>query len=70
MKPFQNSPQGPRDGHMLKALAICRISALHQDETSVAHQEAFCRAWINQHTKLPFDLKVLGLRSLPQGGGR
>ena len=58
-------PLRPRNGRRLKILAVCRISTLNQDERSLADQEASYRAWIAQHTDLPFDITVIA----SQGSG-
>jgi DNA invertase Pin-like site-specific DNA recombinase len=49
----------PRNGHTLKVLGIARISTEHQDALSLEDQAALYRAWLPQHTDLPFDLQMI-----------
>lgn len=59
MPSFLEPPLKPRNGCMLLILAICRISTIHQDKLSLADQEALYRAWIEDHTDLPYELTVI-----------
>jgi DNA invertase Pin-like site-specific DNA recombinase len=42
-------PLVPRNGHTLNVLAICRISTDHQDQKSLADQEALYRRFVRKH---------------------
>ena len=55
-------PLTPKNGHTLQVLAICRISTIHQDERSLADQEASHRKWLTEHTDFPFEVRVLASR--------
>jgi len=58
-------PLSARNGRVLEVLAICRISTAHQDERSLADQEASYRVWLDRHTDLPYELTVIA----SQGSG-
>jgi len=71
-KPRSNGPRAYLDppltalnGRVLKILAVCRISTVHQDERSLADQEASYRDWIERHTDLPYEMVVIS----SQGSG-
>ena len=65
MPSFLDPPLVARNGRNLKILAVCRISTLHQDERSLADQEASYRSWVAAHTDTPYDMIVLA----SQGSG-
>lgn len=57
-----NPPLSARDGRRLQVLLICRVSNPgpgRQDEKSLDDQEAEFRKWVEEHTHLPFDVKVI-----------
>jgi DNA invertase Pin-like site-specific DNA recombinase len=59
MSVFFDPPLLARSGGVLKVLGIARISTEHQDRLSLADQEALYRAWLAQHSTLPFDLSMI-----------
>ena len=59
MAAYLDPPLVAREGRVLKVLAICRISTAHQNEKSLADQEASYRRWLDEHTNLPYEMTVL-----------
>jgi len=55
-------PLVPRAGHMLQVVGIARISTAHQDQRSLADQEALYRRWLDQHAGLPYHLEMIAGR--------
>jgi site-specific DNA recombinase len=55
-------PLTARRGQVLQVLGIARISTVHQDELSLADQEALYRSYLKTHTDLPFNLKMIAGR--------
>jgi DNA invertase Pin-like site-specific DNA recombinase len=47
---------------VLHVLGIARISTEHQDQQSLADQEALCRRWLDQHAGLPYELVMIAGR--------
>ena len=59
---YRSSLQPPltaRNGLRLRVLGIARISTEHQDKLSLEDQEALYRQWLDEHTDLPYDLKMI-----------
>jgi site-specific DNA recombinase len=52
----------PRIGHILLVLGIARISTVHQDQRSLADQEALYRAWLDRHAGCPYHLVMIAGR--------
>jgi hypothetical protein len=46
-------PLVPRNGATLRVLGIARISTEHQDQRSLADQEALYRRWLDGHAGGP-----------------
>lgn len=57
-----NPPLTTRNGHVLRVLAICRISTVNQDERSLEDQEAYYRGWLTKYFDRPFDMEVIASR--------
>lgn len=60
-----NPPLAAGNGHVLRVVAVCRISTVHQDERSLEDQEALYREWISKHRDGPVEIEVLA----SQGSG-
>jgi site-specific DNA recombinase len=58
----RDPPLRPRQGLVLQVLAICRISTDHQDERSLADQEALYHSWLRAHTDLQYALTTIAGR--------
>jgi DNA invertase Pin-like site-specific DNA recombinase len=55
-------PLTPRNGRTLQALGIARISTDHQDQRSLADQEALYRSWLDAHAAVPYRLEMIAGR--------
>jgi DNA invertase Pin-like site-specific DNA recombinase len=51
-----------RDGQRLRVLGIARISTDHQDQRSLADQEALYRHWLDEHAGMPYELEMVSGR--------
>src|SRR5260370_37093757 len=51
-------PLLPRNGQLIEVLGIARISTEHQDQRSLADQEALYRRWLDDHVGLPSHLRL------------
>lgn len=58
-------PLFPRNGHTLRVLAICRISTVHQNQQSLADQEAYYRRWLQDRWSQPYEMTTIA----SQGSG-
>ena len=58
-------PLRARDGQTLRVLGIARISSVHQDERSLADQEALYREWLDRNYDGPYELTMIA----SQGSG-
>jgi DNA invertase Pin-like site-specific DNA recombinase len=52
----------PRRGRVLRVVGVARISTDHQDEKSLADQEALYRRWLDEHYDGAFELKMIATR--------
>src|SRR5260370_42001342 len=52
-------PLLPRNGQLIEVLGIARISTEHQDQRSLADQEALSRRWLDDHVGLPYHLGMI-----------
>ncbi len=55
-------PLTARNGRQLKVLGIARVSTEHQNALSLDDQGALYRRWLDQHTDLPSQLKLIAGR--------
>jgi len=55
-------PLVPRAGQLLQVLGIARISTEHQDQRSLADQEALYRCWLDQYAGRPYHLQMIAGR--------
>lgn len=62
---ISSAPFVPKAGGKLKVVGICRISTTHQDQRSLADQEASYREWLNQNVDVPWELEIIS----SQGSG-
>jgi len=60
-----NPALSPRRGQTLRIIVVCRISTEHQDERSLADQEALYREWLDRHWDGEVEITVLA----SQGSG-
>jgi site-specific DNA recombinase len=59
MKSSLYPPLAPNSGSILKAILVCRISKVSQDERSLNDQENLLRQWLRDHYDGPIDIRVI-----------
>lgn len=62
LKSLLQPPLDPKNLEYLIVLGIARISTDHQDEKSLADQEALYRSWLEEHVSVPFRLQMIASR--------
>ncbi len=60
--PSLQPPLAARNGHTIMVLGIARISTEHQDQRSLADQEALYRRWLELQAGQPFQLDMIAGR--------